>query len=103
MVRDMQQRETLRRLDSDAKRHVVSTARDIVYQQNYAVNSDAVKALLAEESLVPSAVSQTLHYPRKCELNMIIYRTHFLISLSRSDSALTCISCWLLTFCTSSN
>ena len=72
MVRDMQQRETLRRLDSDAKRHVVSTARDIVYQQNYAVNSDAVKALLAEESLVPSAVSQTLHYPRKCELNVYL-------------------------------
>jgi hypothetical protein len=100
----MQQRETHCRLDSDAKRHVVSTARDIVYRQNYAVNSAAVKALLAEESLVPSAVSQTLLPAEYVELSaFIIYRTHFLISLPHSDSALTCISCWLLTFCMSLN
>jgi hypothetical protein len=56
MVRDMRQRVTLARVDDDANRHRVETARDIIYKKNYAVDSTAVEAILKEESLVPSSV-----------------------------------------------
>jgi hypothetical protein len=57
MVRDMQQRETLRRMDDESKKNLVATAREIIYKKNYAVNYEGVDALLKEQSLVPSAVS----------------------------------------------
>jgi hypothetical protein len=56
MTRDMQQRETLRRADDEYKKSLVATARDIIYQKNYAVNYAGVKTLLNEQSLVPSTV-----------------------------------------------
>jgi hypothetical protein len=56
MVRDMRQRVTLARVDDDANRHRVETARDIIYKKNYAVDSTAVEAILKEELLVPSSV-----------------------------------------------
>jgi hypothetical protein len=60
MLRDIKQRETLARVDDEARRRKVETARDIVYERNYAVDSTAVEALLKEESLVPTSVSQGL-------------------------------------------
>jgi len=60
MVRDMRQRVTLARVDDDANRHKVETARDIIYKKNYAVDNAAVEAVLKEESLVPSSVSSIL-------------------------------------------
>jgi glutamate 5-kinase len=60
MARDMRQRVTLARVDDDAKRRKVEIAHDIIYKQNYAVDSAAVEAILKEESLVPASVSSTL-------------------------------------------
>jgi hypothetical protein len=57
MVRDMQQRETLRRTDDETKKSLVATAREIIYKKNYAVDYDGVDTLLKEQSLVPSTVS----------------------------------------------
>lgn len=53
----MRQRVTLARVDDDANRRKVETARDIIYKKNYAVDSAAVEAILKGESLVPSSVS----------------------------------------------
>ena len=39
----------------------MDTARDIIYNQNYAVDSEPVEELLGEESLVPSKVSCELY------------------------------------------
>jgi hypothetical protein len=60
MKRDMQQRETLSRVDDEAKRSKVAAARRIIYEANYAVDSDAVEALLKEQSLVPTTVGANL-------------------------------------------
>ena len=60
MVRDMRQQVTLARIDDNATRNKVKTARDIIYKKNYAVDNDTVEAMLKEESLVPSYVSSTL-------------------------------------------
>jgi hypothetical protein len=57
MVRDMQQRETLRRMDDESKNSLVATAREIIYKNNYAVDNNGVDTLLKEQSLVPSMVS----------------------------------------------
>jgi hypothetical protein len=52
----MAQRETLARVDDLDCRHRVAVARDLIYEKNYAVDSAAVKRLLKEDSLVPTAV-----------------------------------------------
>jgi hypothetical protein len=57
MKQDMQQRETLARIDNERRRSTVATARDIIYYKNYAVNSKVLKPLLTEQSLVPINVS----------------------------------------------
>jgi len=58
MVRDMKQRKTLARVDDEARRWKVDTAREIIYKKNYAVDSAAVKALLMDQSLAPTSVSE---------------------------------------------
>jgi hypothetical protein len=57
MRRDMIQRETLARIDDENRRRKVSVAREIIYQKNYAVDTDNVETLLQPESLVPTSVS----------------------------------------------
>jgi hypothetical protein len=57
MVLDRKQRKTLARVDDDARRRSIRTARDIIYQQHYAVDSEHVEAVLKEQSLVPTIVS----------------------------------------------
>jgi hypothetical protein len=54
--RDIRQRKTLARVDDADNRHRVATARDLIYEKNYAVDSEAVKRLLGRDSLVPTAV-----------------------------------------------
>ena len=49
------------RVDSQNNQHSIDTARDIIYNQNYAVDSEPVKKLLGEESLVPTKVSFELY------------------------------------------
>jgi hypothetical protein len=57
MALDMKQRNTLARVDNDARRSKVDTARNIIYNKNYAVDTDAVEELLQPQSLVPTVVS----------------------------------------------
>jgi hypothetical protein len=57
MIQDMKQRETLARIDDDERRRKVDAARDIIYRQLYAVDTDRVEDLLRSESLVPIDVS----------------------------------------------
>lgn len=54
--RDKQQRVSLARVDNLQYRAKVSSAREIIYQQNRAVNSVFVHRLLKSESLVPTKV-----------------------------------------------
>jgi hypothetical protein len=55
--RDMKERASLARVDDDCRKDKVSTARRIIYDKNYAVNSTAVENILKQQSLVPTSVS----------------------------------------------
>jgi hypothetical protein len=73
--RDMAQRKTLARVDDVDRRHRVATARDLIYEKNYAVDSTAVKRLLEKDSLVPTAVCN-------CSMSPVVvsaddFRMHF--------------------------
>jgi len=57
MKLDMVHRTSLARVDDDAMRRKVKTAREIIYEKNYAINSEAVENLLKAESMVPTIVS----------------------------------------------
>jgi hypothetical protein len=57
MPRDMEQRETLARVDNEDRRRKVDIARQIIYEKNYAVNTENVETLLQPQSLVPTVVS----------------------------------------------
>jgi hypothetical protein len=56
MTLDMRQRLSLARVDNDARKRKIQTARQIIHEKNYAVNSEAVENLLKDESLVPTSV-----------------------------------------------
>ena len=58
-VRDCQQRRTLRRVDDMQRRAKVASARVLIYEKNYAVDSQAVEGLLKTQSLVPTTVRHT--------------------------------------------
>ncbi|KAH7923645.1 hypothetical protein BV22DRAFT_1015047 [Leucogyrophana mollusca] len=53
--RDMLQRHLLARVDDDERRLKVKTAREIIYGNNYAVNTPKVEELLKPQSLVPTS------------------------------------------------
>ena len=57
MKLDMKQRKSCARVDDAHRQRIVATARRIIYEKNYAVNSEAMENLLKEESLVPTSVS----------------------------------------------
>jgi len=54
--RDMLQRKLLRRCDTKERRDKVATARRLIYEKQYAVNTPQVEELLKCESLVPTLV-----------------------------------------------
>jgi hypothetical protein len=54
--RDMTQRKTLARVDDLSRRNRVASAREVIYEKNYAVDSKAMEDLLKVDSLVPTAV-----------------------------------------------
>ena len=56
MPRDMKQRITLARVDDVKRRNRVEAAREAIYVKNYGVDSQPVKNLLQEDSLVPTVV-----------------------------------------------
>jgi len=57
MVLDMKQREKLARVDDASTRYKIQSAHNIIYKKNFAVDTNAVEALLKGESLVPTLVS----------------------------------------------
>ena len=65
---DFQQRELLARRDSRERRNKVVTARWLIYEQNYVVDTPQVEALLKEESLVPTKV--------RFHVNFVNLRSH---------------------------
>jgi len=56
MVRDRQQCSTLQRVDDDTRRFNINTARELIYQKNYAVDSKRLPPCFQQESLVPTLV-----------------------------------------------
>lgn len=58
--KDMMDRTSLARQDTDANRLRVHNARQLIFQKNISVDASAVDAHLADGSLVPINVSQTL-------------------------------------------
>jgi hypothetical protein len=54
--RDMTQRKTLARVDDLSRRNRVASAREVIYEKNYAVDGKAMEDLLKVDSLVPTAV-----------------------------------------------
>ncbi|KIJ64394.1 hypothetical protein HYDPIDRAFT_90003, partial [Hydnomerulius pinastri MD-312] len=61
--RDILQRKLLRRCDTKERREKVATARRLIYERQYTVDTAQVEALLKDESLVPTlnAFSERLH------------------------------------------
>jgi len=57
LVQDMKERKTLAWVDNESLRVKIETARRIIYDGNYAVDTQGVKDLLQEQSLVPTLVS----------------------------------------------
>jgi hypothetical protein len=55
-VRDRRHRVIHARVDDEDRRNKVDSARDYIYKQHYAVDSEKVEDLLKTESLVPIAV-----------------------------------------------
>lgn len=53
---DMLRRNSWARVDNSARRGDVNSARRLIYQQNYQVNSAAVERILRPNSLVPTVV-----------------------------------------------
>jgi hypothetical protein len=63
MPQDMTRRISLARIDDIGRRSKVSTARKLIYEKDYAVDSAAVERLLKPQSLVPTSVSiRSCHY-----------------------------------------
>jgi hypothetical protein len=56
MVRDMNQRKTLARVDDIHRQSKITAARRVIYEKHYQVDSTAVENLLQEESWVPNEV-----------------------------------------------
>jgi hypothetical protein len=53
---DMSHRKSHARKDDTERRRKVQTARDIIYEKRYTVQSKAVERILSENSLVPTLV-----------------------------------------------
>jgi hypothetical protein len=56
MPQDMAQRKSLACVDDLERQSHVSSARRLIYDKNYAVNSTAVENVLKKNSLVPTEV-----------------------------------------------
>ena len=56
MALDMKQRKTLSRIDDRRRQNKIINTRSIIYDKQFAVDSEAVEKILKEESLVPTLV-----------------------------------------------
>lgn len=98
-VQDMKNRKILARVDDEKRRRMIGTARDIIYNKHYAVDSDKVEAILKEHSLVPTVVSVQLDATRwKLKLGCRMRSPESLHNLASIS-----INCSLSISCMSSN
>jgi hypothetical protein len=79
--RDWAKRISMAQIDDNNLKFKVSRARDLMYQDNYAVDSAGVEQLLKPLSLVPTKVSQPVHQ-----------WYHWLMLASRAHSRISCQS-----------
>ena len=56
MALDMKQRSRLARVDDQSTRDKIELARKIIYEKNFAIDTDAVEELLKDKSLTPILV-----------------------------------------------
>jgi hypothetical protein len=56
--RDQRNRIDLARVDDHKRRLTVARVRQLIYQQNYAIDSAGVEQILQPESLIPTSVRQ---------------------------------------------
>lgn len=73
---DRRLRETLLRSDNAKRRSEISSARRIIYEENYMVNSAAVEKILKRESLVPNLVI-SLSALKKGNINIYLKECFF--------------------------
>jgi hypothetical protein len=57
MKRDRNARNSMARVDDDKFRHLVSSARKAIYENNFDVDSAPVERMMKPRSLVPTVVS----------------------------------------------
>ena len=60
--RDINRRETKRRVDDDRRRMLVETAREMIYQDGVRPGAKAVSRLLDSRALNPTRVSSILYF-----------------------------------------
>jgi hypothetical protein len=100
--RDINRRETKRRVDDDRRRMLVETARDMIYIDGVRPGADAISKLLASRAVIPTRVSTSVKLQALATSYKIFpCRMHFQNVFRNSD--LTFTQCLLLICCTSSN
>lgn len=82
---DMMQRDALSRHDTAERRLKISSARRLIYEEHYVVDTPQVEALLKTESLVPTLV-RVLISRNETNHVQILCRTHFQKGLVTLDS-----------------
>jgi hypothetical protein len=72
MPQDRQYRLSLKRSDDLQRRGKIQSARSLIYEKNYQVNSSAVEKLLKPESLVPTSVCSVIwnEFSGECLLDL---------------------------------
>lgn len=74
---DRAQRSSLARNSNAEWQDKISSARNLIYRQNYAVTNDQVEAKLKSESLTPNTVSYIIAESFGPIIQTIHFRTHF--------------------------
>jgi hypothetical protein len=75
MPLDMMQSQTLARVDNEDRRRKIAIAREIIYDKNYAVDTENVETLLQPQSLVPSSVSAQIDVCHRREADGFVQNT----------------------------
>ena len=80
MARDMWQHETMAHVDNMRHCNLVDVAQRAIYEHKFCMNSTAVRKMLQDTSLVPTAVHVHLVFSENNFLNLLkLHRMHSLI------------------------
>jgi hypothetical protein len=71
-ILDRKQRKSMARVDDEIRRDKIRTAREIIYQKNYAVDNEHVEAILMGQSLVPTIVSKTMNVTSRDDTDVVV-------------------------------